>query len=104
MISARIRYAALYALAVGVFITALARLLVHDKLGAVLGLVVTAVCLYGCRRIRLTADRRQEEQILELKALDTRVSPDWPDGCCELAFISRGDFHHLRCCTRAQQR
>ncbi|MFJ8844314.1 hypothetical protein ACIRFF_15580 [Streptomyces cyaneofuscatus] len=60
MISARIRYAAMVALAAAVFTAALARLLLHDKLGAVLGLAVTAVCLYGCRRIRLTAERRQD--------------------------------------------
>ncbi|MGA5472557.1 hypothetical protein ACPCUK_27760 [Streptomyces arboris] len=105
MISARLRYAALYTLAVAVFTTALARLLLDDGLGAVLGLALTGLCLYGCRRIRLTADRRQDEQRLELEALTPgRWVEPWAGWCCERGWLTRGDLHHPDRCTRAQQR
>ncbi|MGW7473685.1 hypothetical protein ACWGIT_19080 [Streptomyces cyaneofuscatus] len=105
MISARLRYAALYAVAWILFVVALARCLLHDGLGAVLGLAVTAVCLYGCRRIRLTADRRQDEQRLELEALTPgRWAEPWAGWCCERGWLTRGDLHHPDHCARAQQR
>ncbi|MET9096203.1 hypothetical protein ABZX72_29410 [Streptomyces cyaneofuscatus] len=105
MISARIRYAAMLTLATAVFTAALARLLLHDKLGAALGLAATAVCLYGCRRIQRTTYRRQEEQRLELEALTPgRWAEPWAGWCCERGWLTRGDLHHPDHCTRAQQR
>lgn len=71
MIDARLRYTALSLGALAAFITGLAQLLDRAWPGAVLGLVLTAVLLYGCRQVRLTADRHQDEQRDQLKALRT---------------------------------
>ncbi|MER6635868.1 hypothetical protein ABT285_09925 [Streptomyces microflavus] len=71
MISARLQYTALSVLALGAFITGLAQLLDQSWPGAVLGLVLTAVLLYGCRQVRLTAARHQDEQRDQLEALRT---------------------------------
>ncbi|MFJ8842975.1 hypothetical protein ACIRFF_08735 [Streptomyces cyaneofuscatus] len=105
MISARLRYAAVLTLATAAFTAALARLLLDDGLGAVLGLVVTAVCLYGCRRIRRTIERRQDEQRVELEALTPgRWAEPWAGWCCERGWLTHGNLHHPDHCTRAQQR
>lgn len=69
MISARLRYTALSVLALAAFTTGLAQLLDRAWPGAVLGLVLTAVLLYGCRQVRLTAARHQDEQHDQLEAL-----------------------------------
>ncbi|MFI2358176.1 hypothetical protein OG582_11825 [Streptomyces anulatus] len=69
MISARLRYTAMSLLALAALITGLAQLLDRAWPGAVLGLALTVELLLGCRRIRRTAERHQDEQRRELEAL-----------------------------------
>ncbi|WP_329356943.1 hypothetical protein [Streptomyces anulatus] len=56
-------------LALAALLTGLAQLLDRAWPGAVLGLALTVVLLLGCRRIRCTAEHRQDEQRRELEAL-----------------------------------
>ncbi|MER7696196.1 hypothetical protein [Streptomyces sp. NPDC096095] len=69
MISARLRYTAVSLLALAALLTALAQLLDRAWPGAVLGLALTAGLLLGCRRIRRTIERHQDEQRRQLEAL-----------------------------------
>ncbi|MFJ9889829.1 hypothetical protein ACIQRW_28795 [Streptomyces sp. NPDC091287] len=69
MISARLRYTGMSLLALAALVTGLAQLLDHHWPGAVLGLALTVELLLGCRRIRRTAERHQDEQRHQLGAL-----------------------------------
>ncbi|MGW1295128.1 hypothetical protein [Streptomyces sp. NPDC002533] len=105
MISARLRYIALYLVALGFFTRGLAWALTGVWIGAVVCLWLTFSCLLGCARIRHTAGRHQEEQARELEALtpDVWVEP-WAHWCCERGWLTRGDLHHPTTCTRTEQR
>ncbi|MCX4504299.1 hypothetical protein [Streptomyces anulatus] len=102
MISARLRYTAVSLLALAFLVSGLLWAQAGIWPGALMCLALTCGCLLGCARIRRTAERRQEEQELELALLipDTWAEP-WDDWCCERGFITRGDLHHPTRCTTA---
>ncbi|MFC8658482.1 hypothetical protein ACFUCT_25245 [Streptomyces parvus] len=105
MISARLRYIALSLAAVAFFTGGLAWALNGVRIGAVMCLWLTCLCLLARTRVRHTAGRYQAEQARELEALFPGVWVEpWADWCCESGWLTRGDLHHPATCTRAQQR